>query len=158
MKIYQLLVATAVLLWMTGCSTLDVNDAVAVQTKELGQCVSNGSGKAMAFDNKRVNFICRDAYVLIGEAYEKDETHVIDAGRLNGKKGQHTLTDLRQVEIEKSIRSRCELKPEAGRCRAYFKKAYYDPKFQSCKEFVWGGCGGVVPFEDIDACEQACHY
>ncbi len=158
MKKYHIVSATAVLLLMTGCSTLDVNDSVAVQTKELGQCVSNGSGKAVAFDQKRVNFVCQNGYVLIGDAYEKDDRHLIDSGRLRGKKGQYTLTDLKEVEIEKTMRSRCELKPEAGRCRASFKKAYFDTKFKSCKEFVWGGCGGVVPFENIDACEQACYY
>lgn len=27
-------------------------------------------------------------------------------------------------------------------CRGYFPMYYYDPKTQTCKEFIYGGCGG----------------
>ena len=49
----------------------------------------------------------------------------------------------------------CLLEPEAGPCNAYFVRYYYDHEEMRCKEFGWGGCGGVVPFESLDECE-AC--
>lgn len=47
----------------------------------------------------------------------------------------------------------CDLAPETGRCRAAIPKYYWDAEACACKEFIWGGCGGVVPFETIEACE-----
>ncbi|GAB3251874.1 hypothetical protein GCM10027347_10570 [Larkinella harenae] len=49
---------------------------------------------------------------------------------------------------------RCALKPESGSCYAYFTRYYYDQAEKQCKTFVWGGCGGVVPFETLEACQQ----
>ncbi len=50
---------------------------------------------------------------------------------------------------------RCQLIPETGPCRAYFIKYYYDKNEKKCKEFVWGGCEGVVPFNTLEEC-KAC--
>ncbi|GIY77809.1 putative serine proteinase inhibitor [Caerostris extrusa] len=36
----------------------------------------------------------------------------------------------------------CVDEPETGLCRAYFPSWYYDQQSGSCKEFVYGGCGG----------------
>ncbi len=49
----------------------------------------------------------------------------------------------------------CELEPEAGPCRAAIPKYYFDKDEKKCKEFTWGGCEGVVPFETLEDCE-AC--
>jgi hypothetical protein len=49
---------------------------------------------------------------------------------------------------------RCLLKPDAGNCKAYMPRYYYDQKEKRCKEFIYGGCGGVVPFETLEACKQ----
>jgi Kunitz/Bovine pancreatic trypsin inhibitor domain len=49
----------------------------------------------------------------------------------------------------------CLLKPDAGICLAAFQRFYYDPVEKRCKAFNWGGCGGVVPFETLEAC-KAC--
>lgn len=46
----------------------------------------------------------------------------------------------------------CDLKPEAGNCKAYIPKYYYDKTEGKCKEFIWGGCGGVVPFQTMNEC------
>jgi hypothetical protein len=51
--------------------------------------------------------------------------------------------------------ARCQLTPETGPCRAYFIKYYYDRGEKRCKEFVWGGCDGVVPFHTLEEC-RAC--
>ena len=51
---------------------------------------------------------------------------------------------------------RCNLEPDPGLCKAYMPKYYYDKKDKKCKEFIWGGCGGVVPFETMEECEKQC--
>ena len=50
----------------------------------------------------------------------------------------------------------CEIKPVQGPCEALIYKFYYDQESQSCEEFFWGGCGGVVPFETMEDCKVAC--
>lgn len=49
---------------------------------------------------------------------------------------------------------RCELFPRAGRCDAAIPRYYFDQEEQKCKEFLWGGCDGVVPFETLEACQE----
>lgn len=49
----------------------------------------------------------------------------------------------------------CALVPDAGPCEAAFTRYYYDAGTGECKEFIWGGCGGTVPFETLEECE-AC--
>lgn len=48
----------------------------------------------------------------------------------------------------------CKLKPDAGNCEAYMPRYYYDAEADQCKEFIWGGCGGTVPFETKEECEK----
>jgi hypothetical protein len=57
--------------------------------------------------------------------------------------------------VEALISSRCELTPDAGTCKAYIPRYYFDPVTKKCTEFIWGGCGGVVPFETMEEC-KAC--
>jgi hypothetical protein len=45
----------------------------------------------------------------------------------------------------------CSLAPEPGPCEAIFTKYYFDKEAKKCKEFSWGGCDGVVPFETLEA-------
>lgn len=51
---------------------------------------------------------------------------------------------------------RCALKPEGGPCKAIFDRYYYNPDSGECKEFMYGGCGGVVPFETMEECRKVC--
>lgn len=53
-------------------------------------------------------------------------------------------------------RERCSLKPDPGLCRAAFTKYFFDPASNSCKAFMWGGCGGTVPFDRYKECASAC--
>ena len=57
------------------------------------------------------------------------------------------------------IRSRnCSLEPESGNCYAAFRKYYFDQQEGECKMFIWGGCGGTVPFHTLQECEEClCH-
>jgi hypothetical protein len=57
---------------------------------------------------------------------------------------------------EKKIDPRCMQKGETGRCRAYIPRYYFDGESSTCKEFIWGGCGGVLPFESMRECKEAC--
>ncbi len=57
---------------------------------------------------------------------------------------------------EQTHDARCSQKPDVGKCRAYFKRFYFDNAEATCKEFGWGGCGGVVPFETMDECKKVC--
>ncbi len=57
---------------------------------------------------------------------------------------------------EKDIKpANCSLDPEMGPCEAAIKRYYFDQSLGICKEFVWGGCDGVVPFETLEEC-KAC--
>ncbi len=49
----------------------------------------------------------------------------------------------------------CELEPDPGICEAYMPRWYYDADAGRCKEFIYGGCGGTVPFETKEEC-KAC--
>ncbi|MEI9946491.1 MAG: BPTI/Kunitz domain-containing protein [Chitinophagaceae bacterium] len=51
---------------------------------------------------------------------------------------------------------RCDLVPDSGVCLAAFPKYYYDKDEKKCKQFIWGGCGGVVPFETLEECKNGC--
>ena len=51
-------------------------------------------------------------------------------------------------------RSECFLKPNRGPCKGNLKRYYYDELSNECKEFSWGGCAGVAPFETKEECEQ----
>ncbi len=49
----------------------------------------------------------------------------------------------------------CELEPMVGPCNAAIPRYYFDQEENMCKQFIWGGCAGVVPFETLEECE-AC--
>jgi len=46
------------------------------------------------------------------------------------------------------------LEPDKGNCRAMITKYYYDKEEGKCKEFIWGGCDGAVPFETLEECKE----
>lgn len=56
----------------------------------------------------------------------------------------------------KHLSENCRLKPETGHCRAAIQKIYFDEERQQCQPFIWGGCGGVVPFDTKQECDTAC--
>jgi len=49
---------------------------------------------------------------------------------------------------------KCDLLPDPGLCKALIPKYYFDKNEGKCKEFSWGGCAGVVPFDTLEECEQ----
>ena len=48
----------------------------------------------------------------------------------------------------------CNLDPDPGPCEAFIPKYYFDRTTLTCKEFIWGGCDGVVPFNTMEECES----
>ena len=50
----------------------------------------------------------------------------------------------------------CLLVPDPGLCQAAFPRYYYNSQTEKCTQFLWGGCGGVVPFETLEECKNAC--
>ena len=57
-------------------------------------------------------------------------------------------------KVEANDKCKCDLIPDPGLCKAYFPRYYFDKKEGKCKEFIWGGCDGVVPFQTLEACEK----
>ncbi len=57
-------------------------------------------------------------------------------------------------KTEKILDPRCEMTPHGGPCNAYIIKYYWDPVEQKCTLFGWGGCGGSVPFQSLQECEE----
>ncbi len=60
----------------------------------------------------------------------------------------------KKTSADEALKRKCALKPDPGPCKGLFIKYYFDPVSKECKEFYWGGCGGVVPFETKEECEK----
>ena len=50
----------------------------------------------------------------------------------------------------------CQVEPDPGLCRAAFVKYYFNSETTSCEQFIWGGCGGLVPFDSLSDCQVQC--
>ena len=48
----------------------------------------------------------------------------------------------------------CDLEPNPGNCFAAITKYYFDKDDGKCKEFTWGGCNGIVPFDSLEECKE----
>ena len=51
----------------------------------------------------------------------------------------------------------CSMTPNVGMCKAAIPKYYFDWESNSCKSFTWGGCGGTVPFDTLELCQELCN-
>ena len=61
-----------------------------------------------------------------------------------------------RFESTTELDNRCKLLPESGPCKARFTRYYFDQVERVCKTFTWGGCDGVVPFNTLEECREAC--
>lgn len=50
----------------------------------------------------------------------------------------------------------CTAKPVRGPCKAAFEAYWFDASSESCKPFLWGGCGDPPPFQTREDCERTC--
>ena len=50
----------------------------------------------------------------------------------------------------------CYLEPDPGPCLMYMLMYYFNQDTQTCETFVYGGCGGLIPFESLGECQSAC--
>jgi len=57
---------------------------------------------------------------------------------------------------EVKLDSKCYELPKTGMCKAMFSKYYFNQNEEKCKQFIWGGCGGNVPFQTLQECEKKC--
>jgi hypothetical protein len=55
---------------------------------------------------------------------------------------------------DQPLPEQCRLEPNAGPCMAAMPKFYYNQKTKRCEQFTWGGCGGVVPFQTLQECQD----
>ncbi|XP_064467888.1 PI-actitoxin-Aeq3b-like [Ornithodoros turicata] len=54
-------------------------------------------------------------------------------------------------------RQACLLPPEPGRCMAYIPRFHYSRAAGTCREFIYGGCGGNTNnFRSFNECIAAC--
>ena len=61
------------------------------------------------------------------------------------------------VVIRDPCKYQCSLVPDAGPCEAAIPRYYFDQTDKTCKQFLWGGCDGVVPFITLEECTKcAC--
>ena len=64
---------------------------------------------------------------------------------------------LRSVRYSFQEIQACYYIPHIGPCDAAFLRYYYDHEENECLEFIWGGCGGLVPFVSLEDCESSCN-
>jgi len=50
----------------------------------------------------------------------------------------------------------CYLEPDTGPCFGFMPMYYFDTSTNSCQEFIWGGCQGLVPFQSLSECQFIC--
>jgi Kunitz/Bovine pancreatic trypsin inhibitor domain len=77
-----------------------------------------------------------------------------DAMYIYPRMGAMYYYDLVLKKMECGCNTKCSLQPFAGPCEALIKRYYFDQSEGKCKEFFWGGCQGVVPFETLAECES----
>ena len=61
-----------------------------------------------------------------------------------------------QGEEEEVLPEECNLEPDSGNCFGSFTMYYFNSLTNTCEEFIWGGCGGIVPFENLLECQDSC--
>lgn len=63
---------------------------------------------------------------------------------------------LSACQTSERLPDQCYETPDSGMCRAAFTRYYLDQRSGQCRAFIWGGCGGNVPFETMEDCQSTC--
>tara|TARA_B100001750_G_scaffold68704_1_gene54805 strand:+ start:1597 stop:2229 length:633 start_codon:yes stop_codon:yes gene_type:complete len=88
-----------------------------------------------------------DAESLAADYNDDGEINVLDVV---------SIIDLIINPNEDESPEECYLEPDPGPCFGYVLMYYFNQDAQACQTFVWGGCGGVVPFQTLSECQNAC--
>lgn len=64
--------------------------------------------------------------------------------------------DDQPIVYDEDLDERCFVKPDPGNCDEYIMKYFFYADGGNCSSFIWSGCGGVVPFETMAECREAC--
>jgi len=152
----QILMAAAAVFLVAGCAKPVEVSYMGVVVEKYGQCINSGKAANLTGERECVAYACNDNIVVLGQPFGDEGERHVTIGQIKRTDSGFDVEEIEEVKLEGVINSRCELKPETGRCRAYFKKYYFDSDKKSCEEFVWGGCGGVVPFHSKSECEKSC--
>ena len=67
-----------------------------------------------------------------------------------------TLLSLTALAFDNDLPEKCRQKPVNGRCKAMIEKVRFDQASGKCVVYFYDGCGPVVPFDSLDACQQLC--
>lgn len=54
------------------------------------------------------------------------------------------------------LSEKCMLVPVNGSCKAMMDRYFFNQKTGRCMEYIYDGCGAVVPFDTLDACRTLC--
>ena len=96
--------------------------------------------------------ICKDGLVLIKKNNGYRYCVAPETAPLLHERGWST-----NANLEGPSSRQCYSTPDAGMCKAAITKYYFDWETNSCKPFVWGGCGGTVPFDTVELCQGLCN-
>lgn len=75
---------------------------------------------------------------------------------VDGSERAEAAANAQSTLVSRPDAARCALLPETGVCKAYIPRFYFDQASQTCAEFIWGGCGGTVPFDTLGECQSVC--
>lgn len=128
--------------------------------QETGDCVEiefgdiNGDGQ--------INVI--DVVMLVSFILQQDTPSDMEfsASDFNQDGALNVLDVVAIVEViltgvdEDVLPDECYLEPDPGFCFGYIPMYYFNPLTNSCEQFIWGGCAGVVPFQSLSVCQEAC--
>lgn len=54
------------------------------------------------------------------------------------------------------LSEKCRLVPVNGSCKAMMDRYFFNQKTGRCTEYIYDGCGVVVPFDTLDECRTLC--
>ncbi|XP_021363832.1 papilin-like [Mizuhopecten yessoensis] len=61
------------------------------------------------------------------------------------------------MTMQRKVEETCTQLEETGPCLAYFRKFTYDAAKKTCREFIYGGCGGNSNrFDSLEDCQAKC--
>ncbi|XP_046577525.1 BPTI/Kunitz domain-containing protein-like [Haliotis rubra] len=69
----------------------------------------------------------------------------------------HTYGGVRPTRRPVMVDDNCSLPMVIGRCRAAFRRYFFNPASGQCEQFLYGGCGGNANnFKTLQECHRVC--